>query len=86
MLGFVMWVHGRSCTISCSSFMLVRMLKFVFLYACIDMTSPEVVYLSSDDEPIFERNQRLLKEHHEREEHRHIQDHLSRLLEEVEKR
>ena len=47
------------------------------------MTSPEVVYLSSDDEPIFERNQRLLKEHHEREDRQNIQDHLSRVLEEV---
>ena len=63
--------------------MLVRMLKFIFLYACIDMTSPEVVYLSSDDEPIVERSQRSLKEHHKPEDRQNIQDHLSRVLEEV---
>ena len=63
--------------------MLVRTLKFIFLHACIDMTSPEVVYLSSDDEPIFERNQRLIEEHREREDRQSIQDHLSRVIEEV---
>ena len=47
------------------------------------MTSPEVVYLSSDDESVFDRNQRLLREHHEREDRHHIQSHLSRVLEEV---
>ena len=63
--------------------MLVRTLKFIFLHACIDMTSPEVVCLSSDDEPIFERNQRLIEEHREREDRQNIQDHLSRVLDEV---
>ena len=47
------------------------------------MTSPEVVYLSSDDEPIFERNQRLIEEHREREGWQNIQDHLSKVLDEV---
>lgn len=47
------------------------------------MTSPEVVYLSSDDEPIFECNQRLLKEHYKQEDRHNIQKHLSRALEEV---
>ena len=47
------------------------------------MDSSEVVYLSSDDESPFERNQWLLKEHHEEEDRRQVQDHLTRVLEEV---
>ena len=62
--------------------MLACMLK-LFLYAYIDMDPSDVMYLSSDDEPLFNCNQRLIREHHEREDRRHIQDHLSRVLEEV---
>lgn len=47
------------------------------------MTSPEVVCLSSNDEPIFERNQRLIKEHRECEDRQNIQDHLSRVQDEL---
>ena len=47
------------------------------------MDPSDVIYLSSDNESIFYRNQRLLREHHEREDRQHIQDHLSRVLEEV---
>ena len=47
------------------------------------MGSSEVIYLSSDEETPFERNQRLLKEHHEQEDRRQVQDHLSRVLQEV---
>ena len=58
-------------------------IKLCFLHACIDMDSFEVVYLSSDDKSPFERNQRLLKEYHEEEDRRRVQNHLSRVLEEV---
>ena len=58
-------------------------LNFAFSHACIDMDSSEVICLSSDEETPFERNQRLLKEHHEQEDRRQVQDHLSRVLEEV---
>ena len=47
------------------------------------MDPSEIVYLSSDDESPFDRNQRLLKEHHGEEDRRRIQSHLSRVLEEV---
>ena len=63
--------------------MLLRTLKFIFLHACIDMSSLEGFCLSSDDEPIFERNQRLIEEHREREDRQNIQDHLSIVLDEV---
>lgn len=43
----------------------------------------EVYYISSDDEPVFERNQRLIREHREQEDRQQIKDHLSRVLEEV---
>ena len=47
------------------------------------MDPSDVYYLSSDDEPIFYCNQRLLNEHYEREDRQNIQDHLSRVLDEV---
>ena len=47
------------------------------------MDPSAVIYLSSDDESPFERNQRLLKEHREEEDRRRVQNHLSRVLEEV---
>ena len=47
------------------------------------MDSLEVVCLSSDDETPFDRNQRLIQEHHAEEDRRRVQDHLSRVLEEV---
>ena len=47
------------------------------------MDPSEVVYLSSDDEPIFERNQRLIKEHHEQEHRRQVWGLLTRVLNEV---
>lgn len=47
------------------------------------MDPSEVVYLSSDDESPFDRNQRLIKEHHEEEDRRRIQSHLTRVREEV---
>ena len=47
------------------------------------MKSPEVICLSSDDEPIFDRNQRLIQEHRIREEQQDTRDHFSRVLEEV---
>ena len=47
------------------------------------MESSDVIYMPSDDEPVFERNQSLIREHHEREDRRNIQQHLSRVLEEV---
>ena len=47
------------------------------------MDSSDVIYLSSRDEPVFDRNQRLTREHYKREDRQHIQDHLSRVLEEV---
>lgn len=61
-------------------------LNFAIFHACIDMDSSEVICLSFDEETPFERNQRLLKEHHEQEDHRQVQDHLSRVLEEVKER
>ena len=42
-----------------------------------------VYYLSSDDDSAFERNQRLIREHHEQEDSQQIQDHLTRVLNEV---
>ena len=48
-----------------------------------DMDSYEVVYLCSDEETPFERNQRLLYEDHAEEDRRQVQSHLSRVLEEV---
>ena len=57
--------------------------KLCFLHACIDMDSSEIVYLSSDEETPFERNQRLLQEHHDEEDRRQVQRHLSRVLSEV---
>ena len=42
-----------------------------------------VIYLSSDNKPVFDRNQRLLREQNEQEERHHNQQHLSRVLEEV---
>ena len=47
------------------------------------MDPSELYYISSDDEPIFERNQRLIKEYHEQEDRRQVQDHLTRVLDEV---
>lgn len=47
------------------------------------MDSSEVICLSSDNESPFERNQRLLKEHHEEEDRRRVQIHLSRVLDDV---
>lgn len=47
------------------------------------MDPSDVNYLSFDDEPIFDRYQRPLREHYKREDRQHIQDHLSRVLEEV---
>ena len=47
------------------------------------MDSSEIVYLSSDDESPFDRNQRLLKEYHEEEDRRRVQSHLTRVLDEV---
>lgn len=47
------------------------------------MKSPDVVYLSSVDKSVFDRNQRLIQEHRVREKQRDIRDHLSRVLEEV---
>lgn len=64
-------------------FMLVCIFKYPFLYACIDMKSPDVVYLSSDDETIFEPNQTLIVEHRVCEDQRATRDHFSRVLEEV---
>ena len=58
-------------------------IKLCFLYACIDMDSYDVVYLSSDDESPFDRNQRILREYHEEEDRRLVQSHLSRVLQEV---
>ena len=52
-------------------------IKLCFLYACIDMDSYDVVYLSSDDESPFDRNQRVLKEYHEEEDRRRVQSHLT---------
>ena len=44
---------------------------------------PSDVICLSDDESPFDRNQRLIKEHHEEEDRRRVQDHLSWVLEEV---
>lgn len=47
------------------------------------MDSSDVAYLSNDESP-FVRNQRLRREHnHEREDSLDIQQHLSRVLDEV---
>lgn len=46
------------------------------------MTSLEIIS-SSDEEPIFIRNQRLIQEHRVREEQQDTRDHFSRVLEEV---
>ena len=35
------------------------------------------------DEPVFERNQILIREHHEQEDRRQVQDHLTLVLNEV---
>lgn len=47
------------------------------------MDPSEVVYLSFDDESPFDRNQRLIKEHHEEEDRQRVQNHLTCVLEEV---
>ena len=47
------------------------------------MDQSEVYYISSDDEPVFERNQRLIREHHEQEDCRQVQDHLTCVLDKV---
>ena len=47
------------------------------------MDSSEIVYLISDEETPFERNQRLVQEHHAEEDRRRVQSHLSRVLNEV---
>ena len=47
------------------------------------MDSPDIVYLSSDDESPFDRNQRILREYHEEEDRRQVQNHLTRVLDEV---
>lgn len=48
------------------------------------MTSREVIYCSSDDdEPVFVRNQRLIREHRIREEQQDINDYFSRVTNEV---
>ena len=47
------------------------------------MDSYDVVYLSSDEETPFERNQRLIQEHHSEEDLRLVQSHLSRVLQVV---
>ena len=47
------------------------------------MDSYDVVYLSSDDESPFDRNQRILREYHEEEDRRRVQSHLTRVLDEV---
>lgn len=47
------------------------------------MDSSEVICLSSDEETPFECTQRILKEHHEQEDCRQVQYHLSRVSEEV---
>ena len=46
------------------------------------MDPSAVIYLSDDESP-FDRNQRLIKEYHEEEDCRRVQNHLSRVLEEV---
>ena len=89
--------HARSCHVGPWSspwsvlcifmlvFMLVRIFKYIFLYACIDMKSPDVICLSSNDENVFERNQRLIQEYRVREDQRNTRDHFCRILEEVKK-
>ena len=47
------------------------------------MDPSELYYISSDDEPVFERNQRLIKEYHEQEDNRQVQAHLTHVLDEV---
>lgn len=47
------------------------------------MDSFELYYISSDDELVFERNQRLIKEYHEEEDQCQVRDHLTRVLDEV---
>ena len=47
------------------------------------MDPSKVFYLYSDDESPFDRNQRFIKEHHEEEDRRRVQNHLSCVLEEV---
>lgn len=47
------------------------------------MDPSDVYYMSSDDETVFDRYQRLLREHHKREDRQNIQYHLSRVLNEV---
>ena len=46
------------------------------------MDSSDVAYVSDDESP-FVRNQHLIKEHHEEEDRRRVQSHLSRVLDEV---
>ena len=47
-------------------------IKLCFLHACINMDSFEVVCLSFDEETSFERNQRLIQEHHAEEDRRQV--------------
>ena len=70
-------------TIFASHFAFIHSFKLCFLHACIDMDTCDIVNLSSDEETPFERNQRLLHEHHAEEDRRQVQSHLSRVLEEV---
>ena len=47
------------------------------------MESYDVVYLSSNEETPFDRNQRLVREHHAKEDRRQVQCNLPRVLQEV---
>ena len=76
MLDSVTHIHARSSSILILAYRIYTHIKLCFLHACIDMDSFEIVYLSSDDESPFERNQRLLREHQEEEDQRRVQNTL----------
>ena len=76
-------IHARSSLFFASHFALIHPFKLYFLHACIDMDTCDIVYLSSDEETPFERNQRLIQEHHTEEDRRQVQSHHSRVLQEV---
>ena len=83
MFGSIIHIHARSLFIFILAYRIYTHIKLRFLHACIYMDSSEIVYLSSDEETPFERNQRLIQEHHAEEDRRQVQRHLSRVLEEV---
>lgn len=83
MLDSVAHIHARSLFIFILVLIMHTHIELFSLMHALDMYPLEVICLSSEEETPFEHNQRLLREHHAEEDRRRVQDHLSRVLEEV---